>query len=38
MTPYTAILEHANVCGVQFHPEKSGPAGLQIVKNFVDAG
>ena len=37
MTPYTAILEHANVRGVQFHPEKSGPAGLQIVKNFVDA-
>jgi len=38
MVPYTAILEQANVRGVQFHPEKSGPAGLQIVKNFVDAG
>jgi len=37
MTPYTAILEHGNVRGVQFHPEKSGPAGLQIVKKFVDA-
>jgi imidazole glycerol-phosphate synthase subunit HisH len=36
MVPYTAILEQANVRGVQFHPEKSGPAGLQIVKNFVD--
>jgi imidazole glycerol phosphate synthase glutamine amidotransferase subunit len=38
VVPYTAILEQANVRGVQFHPEKSGPAGLQIVKNFVDAG
>ena len=33
--PYTAVLEAANVFGVQFHPEKSGPVGLQIVKNFV---
>ena len=37
MVPYTAILEQGSVRGVQFHPEKSGPAGLQIVKNFVDA-
>jgi imidazole glycerol phosphate synthase glutamine amidotransferase subunit len=34
--PYTAILECGNVFGVQFHPEKSGPLGLKIVKNFVD--
>ena len=34
--PYTAILESANVFGVQFHPEKSGPLGLKIVKNFVE--
>jgi len=34
--PYTAVLEHANVCGVQFHPEKSGAIGLQIVRNFVE--
>jgi imidazole glycerol phosphate synthase glutamine amidotransferase subunit len=38
IVPYTAILEQGSVRGVQFHPEKSGPAGLQIVKNFVDAG
>ena len=35
--PYTAVLEHANVCGVQFHPEKSGAMGLRIVRNFVEA-
>ncbi len=33
---YTAVLEAGNVCGVQFHPEKSGPAGLEIVGRFVE--
>jgi imidazole glycerol phosphate synthase glutamine amidotransferase subunit len=36
-TPYTAVLESGNVFGVQFHPEKSGPVGLHIVRRFVEA-
>jgi imidazole glycerol phosphate synthase glutamine amidotransferase subunit len=33
---FTAVLEHDNIYGVQFHPEKSGPAGMDIVRRFVE--
>ena len=33
--PVPVVLEKDNLTVFQFHPEKSGPAGLQILKNFV---
>ncbi len=33
---YASIVAQGNVCGVQFHPEKSQAAGLQVLKNFAE--
>ena len=33
---FASAVEHGRVYGVQFHPEKSGDAGLRILRSFVE--
>ncbi|TVR11798.1 MAG: imidazole glycerol phosphate synthase subunit HisH [Planctomycetota bacterium] len=34
--PFCAGVRHGSIRAVQFHPEKSGPLGLQVLRNFIN--
>ena len=36
MVPFYSIISRDNVAAAQFHPEKSGPVGIQIIRNFME--
>jgi len=35
-SPFTAAINKDNFYGVQFHPERSGKVGAQLIKNFLE--
>jgi imidazole glycerol-phosphate synthase subunit HisH len=36
IVPFAAAMHKANFYATQFHPEKSGPVGAKILKNFIE--
>lgn len=35
IVPFSAVIRKDNFYGIQFHPEKSGDTGMQLLKNFL---
>jgi imidazole glycerol phosphate synthase glutamine amidotransferase subunit len=35
--PFAAVIESGNLRAVQFHPEKSGETGAQVLRNFLES-
>lgn len=33
--PFAALVERGNVCGAQFHPERSATVGARVLENFL---
>jgi glutamine amidotransferase len=34
--PFSAVVRRGNVCGTQFHPERSAALGARILRNFLE--